>query len=518
MIYFRYNLCRVAGGRIGRILVRIRKEVIRPGTYFVRDKNGVDQLFTATPRHIQYWNETGNAMRAAGLPIPAPLEHDPSAHPLTPADRLLNNAGEVHNYEIGEVQENGPDGKPVTVKNVLFSNVDIKDPRALEGIRHGTIRWTSPAFDNFTDGSGKKWEGVITHLALTSRPVIHQQQPFQANFSLTPSELPLTSASGFSLSRAALVTKLQGGVFKPVYPIAFSLWTGAKFALEDMEKEKKPEKKAEGKEGKEGGKESKDGEKAQKEEGFPEEAEGAEEAPKHKFDPLTGEPVKEPLVDADGDISVWAILGDLAAMALGVDCPEEITAENGAECLLEMFRMAVQEKLAGADMSKETPGMPEEPESDNPIIQERQPMYMSLEQAKAIPDPTMRNIALSLVKTQEENKSLKQKAFNDAANIRQKRINALVKATPSLKDDLEKMAAGAQFSLESSGVINDPMGSFLTALEKQHQEYQKLVPSLLKSPAAEFSIERPPEETVGTVSTEQLKKVRESLMAAGGLK
>ncbi len=519
--------------------MRIRKEVIRPGAYHYRDKVGVERLLAATPEFIQYLHDNGNAMRAANIPIPVPLEHDSTAHPLTPAEKLLNNSGEVDDFEIADLVEKDKTGKDVTVKGVLFSNVEIKKPEALKGIHDGTIRWTSPAFDSFTDSTGKPWKSVITHLALTTRPVLHNQQPFQANLSLTPSSPSPQSSllDGCCLSRAGVVSESQPGVFSPVYPVAFSLWSGAKLAFppkeEDGGGEDEKKKKPEGKEGEEGKKpEGGDGEKKP-----PFGDKGSKDGDmgsKPKFDPMTGQPIKESLVDPDGDINVWCVIADMASMALGVDIgDEEITAENGPEKLLEILRNAVRDKIAAADMGNKGPNMPEpppatppaagNPKPKNPIIQEQQPMFMSLTraEAEALPDTRDKQIALSLVATRERaeasekrQKALEQKLFNDAKIARDRRIAKVMRVMPDdVRAQLTALSAGAQFSLSDDGTISDPMEPWLKLYERQ----QELLPSLLRDHAAELSIAAQPEETTGAVPAEQMKKVREEFLRNAGL-
>ncbi len=489
------------------------KELIREGTYVYVGDDGQPRTLTATTEHLRYWNESGNAMIAANLKIPVPFEHDPTAHPLTPAERLLNNAGEVENFELGTVvDESGQ------TRNALFSNVDIRDSRAAEKIKDSTIKWTSPWFTSFTDGSGKRWEGVIGHVALTSRPRIVHQQPFDAAFSLEPIPLPPDGLSGAALSRAGLLLNSF-----PAYPVAFSLWTGAKFAFPDDLKEKSgdDDKGADEEEG-EGKKEKKS-----KDDGGDEEegatAKGAaEEGSQPKFDPQTGEEIKTPLVDSDGDISVWSVLGDMAAMALGVDLgEEEITAENGPEKLLELFRTAVQQKLAAAETgagaeaeaTETTP--PPETGSSNPVLQETQPMYMSLEQVQKITDPTMKSIAMSLFESQKKNKALEQKLFNDAKKARDARITKLKRlmSTEQLKV-LNELVAGAKFSLGDDGVVQDPANSWLSLYEGALAQ----LPEMLRLNSAELAVQPQPTETNGAVSEERIEQVRQEYRRNAGVK
>lgn len=522
--------------------VRVRKEVIREGTTAYVDPDGKTRFLTATPEHIKYWHDSGNAMRAAKLSIPAPLEHDVTAHPMTPAERLLNNAGHVEDFELGTVEEE-VGGKKVT-KSALFSNVEINSQQAAAAIKDGAIQWTSPWFTSFVDGTGKKWESVIGHLALTSRPRIVNQQPFQAQFSLTPTPFDLSKlpADGVCLSRAGLVSESQAGVFTPVYPVAFSLWTGAKFAFpEDMKKDKGGE--SEGKkEPKEGG--DKEGEKSTGVESSSKEGDGeggkkpfgkdgAEGGSKPKFDPQTGEPIKEALVDPDGDISVWSVIAYMASVALDVDMPlDDISPENGPEKLLEILQEAVRQKASGqTGVNKPTPNPtdtngppPVTPgRGSNPIIQEQQPMYMSLTraQAEALPDAEKRSIALSIVeareraeKAEKRQQTYEKNLFNDAKAARARRIAAVAKSMSEAdRTNLEALAAGAQFSLSDEGVVIDPVEAWLSILEVQ----QKSLAAMLTKPSAEWaglglSVVPQPEETTGGISAERTKKAREEML------
>jgi hypothetical protein len=139
----------------------VKKEVISPGVYYYTDREtGLPRTLHATPELIRYWHDTGKEMLRAGLSVPVPMEHDEKALPRTTAqkarEQLENNAGWVSDYTL----EN----------DTLFSVCDILDPKIEEKVKNQTVKWTSPYFTSFVDGAGKSWDGVIGHLALTSRP------------------------------------------------------------------------------------------------------------------------------------------------------------------------------------------------------------------------------------------------------------------------------------------------------------------------------------------------------------
>lgn len=211
----------VLDASLGDAAMLVPKEVIRPGTYWYRDEaTGAPRKLVVTPELTRYWHDQGNAMLATGLTVPVPCEHDFSAHPMTPADKLKNNAGWVKRYDMRGDR--------------LFATVDVQDEELARKLPR-TVRFTSPWINSFTDGKGKGWSNVISHLALTTRPRIVEQQPFGsvaaalsvAQETKLVSVSSATGAGGFCLSRAGL---LLGDL--PAYPVAFSLYSGAPLAIE----------------------------------------------------------------------------------------------------------------------------------------------------------------------------------------------------------------------------------------------------------------------------------------------
>ena len=73
----------------------VEKEIIGPGVYWYTDPAGLPRKLVVTPEYTKYLHEQGGKMLSAGLTIPVPFEHEFNAHPMTPKDKLLNNAGEV---------------------------------------------------------------------------------------------------------------------------------------------------------------------------------------------------------------------------------------------------------------------------------------------------------------------------------------------------------------------------------------------------------------------------------------
>lgn len=481
---------RLISNSLGENDVLVRKEVTRPGDYFYLGNDGSPRKLTVTPDEtpfdgskvgVRYLFDKGQEMIADGLPIPVPINHDFSAHPLTPQEEVTNNAGFVQSYEM--------DG------DKLFAHLDIAEHKINRDDLSKTIKWTSPWFNSFPDGRGKQWNGVVSHIALTTRPRMIPQEPFPSvAFAISSAKPAPASQSGFAVSRAGLIKDN-----KPVYPIAFSLYSGIPMAEGEFPSEKfdkKPKKDKGGdSEGKSKGKSSKppredgddlfsgsdEGDSSGDEGGDYEE--GGKAKPMHKFDPETGEPIETPLVDPDGDVSVYSVIAELLEiLEPPIMLGEDVTPENFCEKLFKAVMDAVKskgttmpqeplpEQNKTPDMSKPTGG------GTNPIVQEQAPLYMSLtpEQAKAalakVTDPGLRSL-ISMAFSQQEKtlktaEALKKHALAQAKARRDRRIEALASRLPqNRRDQLLAMSQGMQFSLTDEGVFSDPMESMLDIME-----------------------------------------------------
>ncbi len=475
----------------------VRKEVIRPGIYFYIDPNsGMPRKLTVTPEGARYFYKQGMAMLDAKLSIPVPFEHQPDAVPQTPAqraaNRLLNNSGFVHTFEMDP-------------GDVLMSVLDIQDPEVAKKLPH-TIKWTSPWINSFVDGDGRAWNGVISHIALTTTPRITRQAPFptvSAAMSFAGA-IPAGAVIGenpgkdlsLCLSRAGLLFS-EGAALRPVFPVAFSLYTGAALALEDMvaEGKKKPKEAKEPAEPAGG------------------DGKGGVLAP-DQTDPMMTDPMMKPeaaLVDGDGDISVYTVLADLLH-TVGIELEEGTTAENFCERLYK----AAMEKVKG--MGGETPGAamttpaatpPAKPAS--PVVQEQTPMYMSIEQINALPDPVTRRMALEL-------NALRSNTINAAA---QKRMDRIERLAPRLRDDVkQKLLAmvaepSAAFSLGGDGKVADPLDAWLSMLEVTAVD----VPELLRTGGASLAVaEQPhPADYTGEMSKERAEALADQLARSSGI-
>lgn len=484
------------------------KEIIRPGTYWhISRTTGKPEKLPVDAEYCRYLCDQGTAMLAAGLSIPVPLEHDTTCRAMNSADKaaadLKNNVGWVDSFQM--------------CGDRLFAHLDVQDAATYKKLPR-TIKFTSPWLNSFTDGNGKEWNGVISHVALTSRPRITQQEPF-ANFAAA-----LSMASdgvldkkladpGIFISRAGLLDK-EGNGFKPRYSAAFSVLMGPDFP--PKKDDKAPPKKEGAPDAK--GVPSKEGEKPKPGEGDAPAKIGAE-----------GENgVVEGLEEEELDLA--EIMCDLLSAMAGIDLPEDTNEEN---CLQNVLRALMDHakttgKLKIGDEPAPTPtkpGMgqaPSQPRS-NPVLQEQAPMYMtlSLEDIQKITDPKEKSIAEAFMSLRNErdtdrkkHEALSANRLADFKKQRDQRIEKLCKRRPMLTDDLLAMSADAGFalSLADDGNVIDPMNKALAMLEKGLVD----LPSMLLGQPSNYQEVAHPVEP-GTMSKERVIEVTKELAKTMGV-
>lgn len=507
----------------------IEKEIIGPGEYwYVDEATGLPRQLKVTPDLTRYWCDQGSKMLSAGLTIPVPYEHDFNAHPMTPKEKLLNNAGEVKQYRLRG--------------DKLFGVVDVQDPDVRHKIGR-SIRWTSPWISSFTDGQGNKWNNVISHLALTTRPRITKQEPFGSIAAALSMAVPVNAkvsdaidARGYCLSRAGRLARLKADKrLVARYPLAFSMWAGGvRLAEDDMPPRKKPPPKGE----KDVGAPDKPTESLYEDDdnpspsgpdkGKPGAGAGAKDdgGGTEDMDVTTDPPggdgmsgLMNPLGDANGDVAMEELLCDLL-QALGVPMPD---ASNEAEFKRHLYEavmskikeltskgMGAAEDKMTPDQNKPTTQQPNASQA-NPLIQEQQPMYMSLEQINALPE-VVRGVALAMyqenVKLRAVTDSLRDAKLKEAQVARAARVNLLSRVSPRLKADLEAMQAkpGMALSLGDKGDIVDPMHETLAMLEKGLAD----VPRLLTTPASEITLAAHPTDA-DTLTAEQENELADDM-------
>ncbi len=483
------------------------KEIIRPSSYvYIDEQTGKPRTLTVTPEKVKHYHDAGLRMLEAGLSIPIPLEHQRECAPQTPAERaannLLHNAGFVKDYRV-------------LPGDRLFGLCDIADPE-LAARLPATVRYTSPWINSFTDGNGTRWEEVISHLALTSRPRITKQAPFgsvEAALSLagmesSPSSIPAPlPPGGLFLSRAGRLKSNH----TPFFPAACSVYLGIKLA-EDYDDEAAPAKK----------KPPMMGTKSPDLDVPP--PDPAATDPAMDMDSLDntlpGEEMKEMgLVD---------VLRDVMSALFDIELPETTDEKT----LLNDLLRATMDHLKmtkGGDMPKpdEDTTMPDKPANTTsaaPITQEQPPLYMSLEEIRTITDPDKKRLAEALLSLQgqvaagkKQAEALAKNAMEDARRRRAARIRRLCERIPaanaaSFRQQLEAQAAGAMLSLSDDGTVHDPLSATLDLLDGAIVQ----MPALLLHPG-EPSAQPHPEEFDGTLNEERRQAIVEELSRNSGI-
>ncbi len=521
----------------------VEKEVIRDGTYFyIDEKTKLPRKLVVTPELRKHWHDQGNAMLSDGLPIPVPYEHDFAQHPMTPKEQLLGNAGEVKGYKLKGTQ--------------LRSIVDVQDPE-VKGKIGRSVRWTSPWFSSFTDGNGKKWENVISHLALTTRPRISaaNQEPFSsiaAALSMAtevkvddPANISVAGDNGFCLSRAGLLREDADDTktLRPAYPMAFSLMSGG-IKLSEGDFPPKKKKSSDGKTPpKKGPPKSGDGETPPKKSGDgapPPKAGGGGEGEVNDgedgedfMEGEEGDDDLDPLTDSLGDVKMEELLCDLL-QALGVPMPDDSNPHEFKRHLYEAAMCKIKDLAMKGDPNSpqntakaNIPGQSPRPGQANPLMnqvqQEQQPMYMSLEDINKIPDETMKGIALSMynenVKLRAEMDTDRKKlnSLNDAKLADEKakrdaRVLLLGKLSPRVKADLDAMVAlpAMALSMGDGGVVVDPMAGTLSMLEKGLADTANM-PRLLTTDRASLAIAPQPRDLDAEMTDERAQEIADGL-------
>ncbi|MBX9682116.1 MAG: hypothetical protein K2X38_25440 [Gemmataceae bacterium] len=490
--------------------MKVRKEIIPSGVFtYLHGKTGQPAKLTVTNKDINRYATDGNAMLAAGLSIPVPLEHQPDAVPMSSAERMAwqtkHNTGWVEKFET----ENGK----------LFGVLDIADPDVAKKLPH-TIKFVSPHINSFLDGNGRQWNNVITHVALTTRPRITNQTPFPtmaAALSMVgalPNDTPQAAAAhgGVSISKATLLDP-HG---KPVYPIMFSLATGVKLAAEEVDEivegfDRSPSAAALSfsPEDHPRGQPDNAGQFAEDDEPDGDEEVAAVEAP-----------IPEPMADLDGDGDMDG--GDLAIeeaimhllKVLGHN-PPAMNKATFKRDLYECLMSALQDKVSKAETPEEpAPADDMLDTTDAPVVQEQPNMFASLEDIRAkVKDPEQRRLAEWAFRVRAESERDKKRA--DAASLslfavaqrhqdarRERILGSLPKDRRNkVRERLQSSSSGAAFSLSDDGNVIDPLDSMLSLLEDAIPN----MPAILVQEPAAFSIQKPPKG--GVMSEERHEEI-----------
>ena len=446
--------------------MEFRKEIVRPATYtYINPSTGLPERLTVTPETVKHYHDQGAAMIASGLSIPVPLEHQPDAKPMTGAERaaanLRNLAGETKRYEIASVDEVNEKGETVK-KDALFAVVDITDEAIAGKIKDKTLKWTSPWIHSFVDGSGKAWDNVISHIALTATPRITKQTPFESISAamslvvgLTDKKIEDIARKGFALTPVGRLSHRKGKL-APTFPKAFSLMTGIPLALDELDEELDDE--TDDDAGADTGADAGDSDAAP-----------AADVPDLNDNQVAGD---------EEDIAIYDLLADLLRM-VGVKLP---SGTNKATFLKGLYKGLMEWVKANMndkddDALDQDLGIMKDQNAGakNPVIQESPPMYMSIEEINLkVKDPAQRKIFMSMLSLHQENEknrqqadSMKKHILDEATRRRASRIETIAKRLPADKRDRfvkTVTAPSAALSLVDGQVV-DPVSDLIQLSE-----------------------------------------------------
>ncbi len=144
------------------------KDVLKVGAWHLPGGG----VFKATPKVVRHLGQRLTDMLEDGLQIPFAWEHQPKAKPMTEdeADQALKDKVQrtLGHAKAGQMGEDD-----ATVLGLLEVPVDA------DGDAVAKAKYVSPEIvEDFIDGRGKMWPGLsISHIALTARPVQHDQSP-----------------------------------------------------------------------------------------------------------------------------------------------------------------------------------------------------------------------------------------------------------------------------------------------------------------------------------------------------
>ena len=480
------------------------KHICEPNTETVYlDQAKQPHRMVFTPEVIKHFHDSGKAMLADKLSIPVPLEHQPdSLRPLTAAElaatQLKHNAGFVNDYRIDRT-------------GGFWAQVNVEDEDTYRKLPR-TIKFVSPYIvPEVVDGNGKKWQNVITHVALTSRPRITKQKPFEAvaaalSLAENSQTLVLTPATVLPADglRVSAAGSLRGGgedaAPAPLYPAAFSVLTGAALAEGFDAPPRKDKKRPAPSEGKDKAPPRKEGEGEEEEES----EEGEEERQIESF---------------------TDIFCELMSAKFGVEIPGGCEEEEAIRHAVKAIIAKIREENGNTMPDPTKPNDPTpQPAATPPApapVQEAQPTYMamSLEAVGKIADPTLRAVAAAGLKERERADRLEKHLLGEAGRKRDERYSAVLgKVGKPFADKLKaqyekaKAAAGAGFSLGDDGVVTDSFDAMLSLAE----EHAALAAALTTDARGTAEQAHPEEANAGGLSPERVNEIANEQLGNAG--
>jgi hypothetical protein len=133
-----------------------KKEIVPLGEHLVSDKDGNRKTVNITEDRAKEWVKKFRKMKAEGLNVYAPWEHDFESKPSKDLFNAKNNGGKWLDLTL----ENGS----------LWGVIEAATDDDADKIGK-TVEGCSLYADDYTDGKGNVWEDSILHICLTNKPV-----------------------------------------------------------------------------------------------------------------------------------------------------------------------------------------------------------------------------------------------------------------------------------------------------------------------------------------------------------
>jgi len=145
-----------------------KKDLIKPGTYYPRGEDGKPFKEVVTLDRIRHWSRETNRLLKNGNRVPMPYVHTDDAVPFLAKDP------EPGSYKNGAYLTRTRVRKDGTLEIELKGGTEEDDEKIGNSVKDVSFR----SKDQWTDGSGKTYKDVFTHVALVNHPIVTGQENF----------------------------------------------------------------------------------------------------------------------------------------------------------------------------------------------------------------------------------------------------------------------------------------------------------------------------------------------------
>jgi len=146
-----------------------KKDVIKPGTYWPRGPDGKPYKLDVSLDRIRHWSKETNRLIKNGNNIPMPWVHTKEAVPW------LEGKPRPGAYDNGAYLKRLRVRKDGMLEVELEAGTDEDAEKIGKSVKD--VSFFSPQ-DEWTDGNGRTYKDVFTHLAMVNHPVVVGQENF----------------------------------------------------------------------------------------------------------------------------------------------------------------------------------------------------------------------------------------------------------------------------------------------------------------------------------------------------